>query len=577
MKKCYVLCAVLMFFQPIAAQELNFPLDTIAVNDLFNNRQFAAYDLNGKIHISYTGQVGTNGATREIYYRYQTANGFSDTINISSNAVDDNYSTLSIDNNNKVHIGFTGRDAGNLFQVKYTNNINGSFFTPVFLTSGGLNKATPYSKIGPDSVVHFVYFTFTNDPDNIYYLKHDLRTGLTSNPQLLVAGETGGDFDASLDVDRNGKVHVLVKSGSTFGGPLKYYSDISGSLIEYPLPVTANVTTAKIVTDRNNKVHITYRLESELRLYYTSNTSGSFSTPVVFTPAGQRPSGMQNIAVDDSLRVYVIYQSSVSASGKGFYLVYGQNGIFTDTMRVYEIPSQYVTRNSSAVIARGNGEIATFFTPGGVINSITLAHIFMKKGNLFQPVPVELTSFTFSQDEAGILLHWSTASETNNRGFDLEEKINGTWQTEAFIAGKGTTTSASQYSYRISSAGGNRIFRLKQIDYDGSFSYSPELTVLLTDIPFSSIIVETFPNPFNPETTIRVVLPAEALLKIGIYDVLGNKIGEIYNGKAEAGVHEIQWNAGGFNSGVYLVRTEGMYTANGIQFTRTVKKLILTK
>lgn len=569
------LCSLTVY--QLFAQQISFPLEIIAANNLFNNRQFAAFDLNGKIHISYTGQQGTNSATREIYYVYESGAGFSDTINISSNAVDDNYSTLSVDRNNKVHIGFLGRDAGNLFQIKYTNNISGNFLTPVFLTTGGLNKATPYSKIGPDSVMHFVYFTFTNDPDNVYYIKHDLRTNVTSSPVVLTGGETSGDFDASLDVDRNGKVHILVKSGSALGGPLKYYSDISGTVTEYPLPVSANVTTAKIITDRNNKVHITYRLESELRLYYTTNTAGSFSTPVAITPAGQRPSGMQNISIDDSLRLYVIYQSSASTSGKGFYLVYGQNGIFTDTMLVYELTPEYVTRNSSVVIAKGNGNIATLFTPGGVVNSVVIANIFMKRGNLFEPIPVELISFNWNETEFGIRFNWSTASETNNRGFELQIKETDGWQSIAFIPGRVNSTQTSDYSYELPSKTTGQVFRLKQIDFDGSFHFSNELTVNLGNIADDFSVVNTYPNPFNPEVNIQFTLAGKSETLITVYDLLGNKIAVIYEGELNKGIHYLKWNAGGFSSGVYIIQVQAADRETGNPLRTLRKKVLLSK
>lgn len=535
----------------ILPQGINFPLEVIASNNLFNNRQFAAFDQNGKIHVSYTGQSGTNSNSREIYYVYETAGGFSDTLNISSNTVDDNYSTLSIDNNNKVHIVFIGRDASSLFQLKYTNNVSGSFFTPVYLSTGGLNKATPYSKIGPDSVLHIVYFTFTNDPDNAYYLKHDLRTGQSSSPLLLAAAETSGDFDASLDVDSNGKVHILLKSGGVFGGPLRYYNDISGTVTQVNLPVTANVTTCKVAVDKTNKVHIVYRLESELRMYYTSGVNGVFSTPVVFTPPGQRPSGMQNIAVDDSQRVYVIYQSSSANSGKGFYLVYGQNGVFSDTTLVYEIPPQYVTRNSSAILAKGNGYIAAFFTPGGVRDGIVLADIFMKRGQLFEPVPVEFASFTYSIDENSLILSWVTASETNNNFFTVEKLTDGNWEELGVVKGQGTAISSNSYYFRVTNFSDGDRFRVKQTDFDGTYSYSNELSVNGGPSPDRFALLANYPNPFNPTTTIEYTLREPGYVTLSVYTVMGELAAVLTQKQHEAGNYRMEWNAESYPSGVY--------------------------
>lgn len=575
--RCMIFSLGLLISLSIFPQGLNFPLEVIAANNLFNNRQFAAFDNNGKIHVSYTGQEGTNSNSREIYYRYETESGFSDTINLSSNAVDDNYSTLSIDQNNKVHIVFIGRDAGNLFQLKYTNNVSGSFFSPVFLSTGGLNKATPYSKIGPDSVLHIVYFTFTNDPDNAYYMKHDLRTGQSSSPLLLAAAETSGDFDASLDVDSNGKVHILLKSGGVFGGALRYYNDVSGNVSQVNLPVTANVTTCKIAVDKTNRVHIVYRLESEYRMYYISGINGNFSTPVVFTPAGQRPSGMQNIAVDDSQRIYIIYQSSVSTSAKGFYLVYGQNGIFSDTTLVYEIPPQYVTRNSSAVLARGNGYIATFFTPGGVRDGVVLADIFMKRGQLFEPVPVEFTGFTYSIKDNSLILSWSTASETNNNFFTVE-KLNGSvWSELGAVKGQGTTTDMQSYSFRVTNFAEGDRFRVKQTDFDGTYSYSNELTIASGNSAENFALLTNYPNPFNPSTTIEYTLREPGYVTLSIYTIMGEQLEILSQKQHQAGVYKIDWNAKSYNSGVYYAVFEVRAERSDALSGRYIQKLVLLK
>ncbi len=568
----------LLFYLSIFPQGLTFPLEVIASNNLFNNRQFAAYDNNGKIHLSYTGQSGTNSNSREIYYLYETDSGFSDTFNISSNGVDDNYSTLSIDQNNKVHIVFIGRDAGNLFQLKYTNNISGSFFTPVYLSTGGLNKATPYSKIGPDSVLHIVYFTYTNDPDNAYYMKHDLLTGQSSSPLLLAAAETSGDFDACLDVDSNGKVHILLKSGGVFGGPLRYYNDITGTVSQVSLPVTANVTTCKIAVDKTNQVHIVYRLESELRMYYTAGQNGTFTTPVVFTPPGQRPSGMQNIAVDDSQRVYIIYQSSASTSAKGFYLVYGQNGVFSDTTLVYEIPPQYVTRNSSAILAKGNGYIATFFTPGGVRDGVVLADIFMKRGQLFEPVPVEFISFSYSVNTNVLTLNWTTASETNNSFFTIEKHTEYGWNSVAIIKGAGTTTELQNYQYVISFFSEGDRFRIRQTDLNGEFSFSGEIVIQFSNTTVEDYAVLTnYPNPFNPATTIKYTLTGAGYVTISVYSSLGELVDLLTDAEHEAGTYQLKWNAKQNHSGIYFAVMEFQTKGENQSAKRYFQKLVLLK
>ena len=573
----------------LSAQQITFPQDTIARNDLFNNREFPAYNSNGKVHVTYTGQLDTDGSTREIYYASEQSDGSFSTINITNNSVDDNYSTLSIDSNDKVHVGYTGRDGANLFQIKYITNFSGAFTAPIEITQGGLNKATPYSKIGPDSVMHFVYFTYTNDPDFTYYRSYDLRTSTLSPVVTLVQAETGGDFDSGLDVDLNGKVHVVVKSGSIFGGPLKYYNSTSGTLTETPTGVTASVTNPKVEVDKNNVVHIIYRDEADKRLYYINNQGGSFSSPVAITPIGQRPATYQNIDVDDSLRVYIVYQSSVSTSGKGFYMVYGSKGIFSDTIKVYEITSEYLLRNSSAVIAKGNGEIALFYAPSAMRNSNVVCDIFMKRGPLFDPVPVELVSFSALVEGTNVTLKWETASETNNRGFEIERAVFGPpssvgrWEKIGFVEGKGTTTLKSSYTFNDDMGGaGSYAYRLVQQDYDGVVKISNAIEVEIKNISFEFSLEQNYPNPFNPTTKIKYSIssvethsgasPQNVLLKV--YDVLGNEIATLVNEEKVPGVYEVEFSAeaGGrkLSSGIYFYKLQaGNFTA--------VKKLVLMK
>ena len=243
------------------------PQDTIAYNNRFNNREFADYNSQGLIRLSYTSGLGTVSSYNEIFYVEEDIGGNFSTINLTNNSVDDNYSTLSIDQNDKVHISYESRDPS-IFQVMYLNNVSGSFSTPIAITQGGLNKGTPYGKIGPDSVMHFVYYTYTNGSDNCYYRNYDLRTSTLGPEVFLSNGEAAGDFQATLDIDSNGKVHIAATTGTTLtSGPLKYFNNVSGSFQEIPTSVSVSVSYPRIRVDVNGKVHITYQSQLKTILY----------------------------------------------------------------------------------------------------------------------------------------------------------------------------------------------------------------------------------------------------------------------------------------------------------------------
>src|SRR5690554_1309957 len=191
-------------------------------------------------------------------------------------------------------------------------------------------------------------------------------------------------------------------------------------------------------------------------------------------------------------------------------------------------------------------------------------------------VPVELASFNASVSENTVNLYWKTASETNNRGFSVERKSNNTEFTEAgFVQGFGTTTESKSYSFNDKNLqSGVYTYRLKQIDFDGTFSYSQEIEVDVI-VPASFSLEQNYPNPFNPTTTISFSLAVDSRVTLIVYDILGQEAALLINKDMTAGVHSINFNASGLNSGVYFYRIEAK-GINGEKFVE-IKKMTLTK
>ena len=118
-------------------------------------------------------------------------------------------------------------------------------------------------------------------------------------------------------------------------------------------------------------------------------------------------------------------------------------------------------------------------------------------------VPVELTSFTGAFVGNDVHLKWATATELNNRGFEIQRSANGSsFATVAFVEGNGTTTDQKQYSFidRNVEARVNYAYRLKQIDFNGTFDYSSVVNIGFT-LPLEFVLEQNYPNPFNPSTT----------------------------------------------------------------------------
>jgi hypothetical protein len=191
-------------------------------------------------------------------------------------------------------------------------------------------------------------------------------------------------------------------------------------------------------------------------------------------------------------------------------------------------------------------------------------------------VPVEFSSFTSSVSGNTVNLSWATASETNNRGFEVQKsKNNGEFVSVGFVSGKGTTIQAQSYSYvEKDVADGNYIYRLKQVDFDGKASYSSGINVDVT-APSVYSLGQNYPNPFNPATSINFSLAVDSKVSLKVFNILGQEVAILANGLISAGTHKVSFNGSNLFSGVYFARMEAK-GVDGSSFT-SFKKMILNK
>jgi len=152
------------------------------------------------------------------------------------------------------------------------------------------------------------------------------------------------------------------------------------------------------------------------------------------------------------------------------------------------------------------------------------------------PLPVELTSFTAQAVNNKVTLKWSTATELNNQGFEIER--NG--KVIGFISGNGTSTSPHAYTYVDIVSGTEFKYRLRQIDYDGSVSYSNEVYVSLVS---DFVLLQNYPNPFNGNTKITYQINNPSDVNLTVYDILGREVQVLVNERQDYGTYSTDFHS----------------------------------
>ena len=192
-------------------------------------------------------------------------------------------------------------------------------------------------------------------------------------------------------------------------------------------------------------------------------------------------------------------------------------------------------------------------------------------------LPVELSTFTAAVNKSSVNLLWSTATEKNNAGFEIDrlnhDKNSSTndnvWTKIGFVKGSGTSVAEHSYSFTDNTVKDcNYLYRIKQIDYNGSCSYSNEIEVDVLQ-PTNYELGQNFPNPFNPSTTINYQLPQNSPVTLIIYNSIGKEIKTLVNEFESTGRYSVKFNAANIASGIYF------YRLRAGNFISTKKMLLL--
>jgi hypothetical protein len=317
--------------------------------------------------------------------------------------------------------------------------------------------------------------------------------------------------------------------------------------------------TYQVVLQSNNQVY-----------FYYNNMSGSMNSSTVGIENGNGTDGLQ-----------IAYNAT-----------YVQNDL---AVKISAEPDWLVTNNFEGTVYNGNSfaVVLDFLTTGLELGQYSMDVVISSNDPVNQQVtvpvvmhldvtPVELTSFTAENNSGNVLLKWNTATETNNKGFEVERHADskqsaaGNWAKIGFVNGNGTTTDPKLYSFKDENPeNGNIQYRLKQIDLDGSVQYYDKIEIEVSNIPVEFALSQNYPNPFNPTTTIRYDIPDQSEVTLNIYDGLGRLVKSLVNEVKEPGKFTVIWNGrnnenGIVASGFYICKIKaGSFTS--------IKKMLLLK
>ncbi|MCB0727307.1 MAG: T9SS type A sorting domain-containing protein [Ignavibacteriae bacterium] len=243
-----------------------------------------------------------------------------------------------------------------------------------------------------------------------------------------------------------------------------------------------------------------------------------------------------------------------------------------------ETPDVYVIGTASGIIyAEAQALIPqgiSYTCPGSQRLVLALPTIGTLKVNAdWGALPVELASFNASVSGRNVDLKWTTSSESNNSGFDIERRSaeGNEWTKVGNVAGNGTSTLTQNYSFTDRNVlTGKYNYRLKQTDYNGNYEYHNLTSEINVGTPNSFSLKQNYPNPFNPTTKIDFDIAVDGNVKLTVYNSSGKEIATLVNEFKTSGYHSVTFDARNISSGIYYYKLE----SNGVS---KVMKMTLLK
>lgn len=539
--------------------------DVYISTDLGSNWNFKE---NNNVNSQINQILTLSGSSQTNIYTATNGDGIFKSTNLGSDWIDKNEGlpltypkTMFTKSSNQIFLLagnriFYSSDQGNNWEKRDTQfsnsnttslakNNNNELFCGLY--QGGLYRSTNNGVEWNEVNLGFDYVTpnslFCDDLGDIVFLSSDnkiYRSSDNGNSWNIVFDFIGqGIIINDICVTNNGTIYI---GGLTFfvEAFIRYSNDGGDTWVQQIFSDHSQVTS---LFHNQNNVYAVFNDNTTIK----SIDDGQTWNELTSIPWNSEPTAMAFLS-----------------NGKTFVGTYGE-GIYYSSGN----DENWTTFNS------GLPNISGEYTPINVIAASEFNQLYLGtsvKGTFtnYSLTPVELKSFNAIINNDEVTLNWITSTETNNKGFEIQRKKGNEFNTITYLDGNGTTTESQSYSYLDKNlSAGKYIYRLKQIDFDGSYSYSKNLEVdLITLNQFN--LNQNYPNPFNPSTIIKYEIPSNSFVTLKIYDVLGKEVAKLVNQNENAGLYSIYFDASKLASGIYYYRIKA---GNFMQ----TKKMILLK
>jgi trimeric autotransporter adhesin len=511
------------------AENITVKNTNLAGNSVTSTTAFGVFSAGQAISSSGTGAhnhnltVVNNRITNVGFGVY--ANGGSgtkhNTINVSNNTIGDSVNTSNT-------VGNVGIYMANSSGITLSGNsiLN---IASTYTTSGGPHGITMQSG-ATDAVIN---------KNNIYRVAYTGTGGYGGKGILM----NTGDANSNIEIRNNMIANIYGDGWSTLTSDAILGIGVWGSTGNVRVYFNSVTLTATSSGGTTNNLSAAFYAASGVTALTVRNN-------ILFNPLFNSTQGASKsyaIAMDiGGTTAYTIDNNNYSVAGTTQGILGYKSGTDYNTLAAWKgataqdaasknVNVNFVSTADLHLTGASNGDVNLAGVPiAGITTDIDgntrhVSYPYMGADEASTPLPVELVALTAQAKNSDVLISWVTASEKNNRGFDIERSADGKHFTKvSFVNGAGNSSRSITYSATdaraFKEAGSNTLYyRLKQVDFDGRFTYSKTVMVSNGDMR-EAIAPVAYPNPFGNDLSVTFSSESETSAKLELVDFGGRTV-----------------------------------------------------